>query len=150
MRCRTHKTKFLSKGAEGLVALIEFRFETAKGYLETAVKTFKQLGLEHHRLWALNLLQRVYFYLSDFNLAESVCHEVIGEWRKQGVVYWEAMNLLWLGELALERGDFSEALEYAETSAERFLETPRRDYIYRAYAIAATAAARIGDTEGAT
>ena len=57
------------------------------------------------------------------------------------------MNLLWLGELALERGDFAEALEYAETSAERFLETPRRDYVYRAYAIAATVAARMGDAE---
>ena len=67
--------------------------------------------------------------------------------RSEGVVYWEAINLLWLGELALERGDFLEALEYAETSAERFLQTPRKDYIYRAYAIAATAAARMGDTE---
>ena len=124
-----------------------FLFETAKGYLETAVKAFKQPGLEHHRIWALNLLPRVYFYLSDFNRAESICHKVIGEWQKRGVVYWEAMNLLWLGELALERSDFAEALEYAETSAERFLETPRRDYVYRVYAIAATAAAKMGDTE---
>ena len=135
------------QGREGQAALVGFRFETAKGYLETAVKTFRQLGLEHHRTWALNFLPRVYFYLNNFNLAESVCHEVIGEWHKRGVVYWEAMNLLWLGELALERGDFAEALEYAETSAERFLETPRRDYVYRAYAIAATVAARMGDAE---
>ena len=42
---------------------------------------------------------------------------------------------------------FAEALEYVETSAERFLQIPRRDYVYRAYAIAATAAARMGDTE---
>ncbi len=137
------------QGRKGQAALVGFRFETAKGYLETAVKTFRQLGLEHHRTWALNFLPRVYFYLNNFNLAESVCHEVIGEWHKRGVVYWEAMNLLWLGELALERGDFAEALEYAETSAERFFETPRRDYVYRAYAIAATAAARMGDTEAA-
>ena len=137
------------QGREGQAALVGFRFETAKGYLETAVKTFRQLGLEHHRTWALNFLPRVYFYLNNFNLAESVCHEVIGEWHKRGVVYWEAMNLLWLGELALERGDFAEALEYAETSAERFLETPRRDYVYRAYGIAATAAAKMGDTETA-
>ena len=137
------------QGREGQAALVGFRFETAKGYLETAVKAFKQLGLEHHRLWALNLLPRVYFYLDNFNRAESVCHEVIGEWQKRGVVYWEAMNLLWLGELALEHGDFAEALEYAETSAERFLKTPRRDYVYRAYAIAATATARMGNTEGA-
>lgn len=135
------------QGREGQAALVGFRFETAKGYLETAVKTFRQLGFEHHRTWALNFLPRVYFYLNNFNLAEAVCHEVIGEWHKRGVVYWEAMNLLWLGELALERGDFAEALEYAETSVERFLQTPRRDYIYRAYAIAATAAARTGDTE---
>ena len=135
------------QGREGQAALIKFRFETAKGYLETAIKTFKQSGLEHHRIWALNLLQRVYFYLGNFNRAESVCHKVIGEWQKRGVVYWEAINLLWLGELALERGDFAEALEYAETSAERFLKTPRKDYVYRAYAIAATVAARIGDTE---
>ena len=135
------------QGREGQAALVGFRFETAKGYLETAVKAFKQPGLEHHRTWALNLLPRVYFYLNNFNLAESVCHEVIGEWHKRGVVYWEAMNLLWLGELALERGNFLEALEYADTSAERFLETPRRDYVYRAYAIAATAAARMEDTE---
>ena len=64
-------------------------------------------------------------------------------------MYWEATNFLYLGELALERGDFAEALEYAETSVERFLETPRKDYIYRAYAIAATAAARMGDVETA-
>ena len=62
-------------------------------------------------------------------------------------IHWEAVNFLYLGELALERGDFSEALEYAEISSERFLQTPRRDYIYRAYAIAATATARMGDTE---
>ena len=135
------------QGREGQAALVGFRFQTAKGYLETAVKTFRQPGLEHHRLWARNLLQRIYFYLGDFNRAEAVCHEVIGEWRKRGVVYWEAVNFLWLGELALERGNFSEALEYAETSAERFLKTPRRDYVYRAYAIAATATARIGYTE---
>ena len=86
--------------------------------------------------------------MGNFNLAESVCNEAIGEWRKRGVVYWEAaMNFFILGELALERGDFAGALEYAETSAERFLETPRRDYVYRAYAIAATAAARMGDAE---
>ena len=135
------------QGREGQAALVGFRFQTAKGYLETAVKTFRQPGLEHHRLWALNLLQRVYFYLSDLNLAESVCYEVIGEWRKRGVVYWGAVNFLWLGELALERGDFAEALEYAETSVKRFLETPRRDYIYRAYAISATATAKMGDTD---
>ncbi len=135
------------QGREGQAALVGFRFETAKGYLETAVKTFRQLGLAHHRLWALNLLQRVYFYLGERDRSEGVCHEVIGEWQKRGVVYWEAVNCLYLGELALERGDFAEALEYAETSAERFLETPRKDYVYRAYAIAATAAARMRDTE---
>ena len=137
------------QGREGQAALVGFRFEIAKEYLETAVKTFRQPGLEHHRLWARNLLQRVYFYLGDLNIAESICYEVIGEWRKRGVVYWEAVNFLWLGELALERGNFLEALEYAETSAERFLETSRRDYIYRAYAIAATATARMEDTKAA-
>ena len=135
------------QGREGQAALMGFRFETAKGHLETAVKTSQQLGLEPQRIEALNLLQRVYFYLGDFNRAEAVCDEVIGEWQKRGFVYWEAMNFLWLGELALERGAFAEALEYAETSAERFLQTPRKDYIYRAYAIAATATAKIGDTE---
>ena len=135
------------QGREGQAALVEFRFEAAKRYLETAVKTFRQLGLEHQRTWALNFLPRVYFYLSDFNRAEAVCHEVIGEWQKRGVIHWEAMNFLYLGELALERDDFSGALEYAEISSERFLQTPRKDYVYRAYAIAATAAARIGDTE---
>ncbi len=137
------------QGREGQAVLVKFRFETAKGYLETAVKAFKQPSLEHHRIWALNLLPRVYFYLNNFNLAESVCHEVIGEWHKRGVVYWEAMNLLWLGELALERGDSAEALEYVETSAERFLQTSRNDYVYRAYAIAAMATARMGDDEAA-
>ena len=137
------------QGRKGQIALVEFRFETAKSYLETAVKAFKQPGLEHHRLWALNLLPRVYFYLDNFNRAESVCNEVIGEWQKRGVVYWEAVNLLWLGELALERGNFLEALKYAEISIERFLEIPQKDYIYRVYAIAATATARMEDTEAA-
>ena len=132
---------------EGQAALVEFRFEAAKAHLEAAVKTSQRLELERHRIWALNLLQRVYFYLGDLNRAEAVCNEVIGEWQKQGLAYGEAVNFLYLGELALERGNFTEALEYAETSVERFLETPRRDYIYRAYAIAATAAARMGDTE---
>ena len=137
------------QGREGQAALIEFRFKIAKGYLETAVKTSQQLGLEHHRLWARNLLQRVYFYLDDLDQAEAICYEVIGEWRKRGVIHWEAANFFYLGELALERGAFSEALEYAEISSERFLETPRRDYVYRAYAIAATAAAKMGDIETA-
>ncbi len=132
---------------EGLVALMGFQFRTTKARMEATIKTSQQLGLEHHRVWALNLLQRVYFYLGDFNRAEAVCNEVIGEWQKRGVVYWEAVNFLYLGELALERGAFSEALEYAEVSVERFLKTPRKDYIYRAYAIAATAAARMGDAE---
>ena len=144
---RDPQNKAFIQGREGQAALVGFLFETAKGHLETAVKAFKQPGLEHHRIWALNLLPRVYFYLGDFNRAESICHKVIGEWQKRGVVYWEAMNLLWLGELALERGDFAEALEYAEASAERFLKTPRKDYVYRAYAIAATATAKMGDTE---
>ena len=141
------QNKAIVQGREGLIALVGFRFEIAKAHLKAAVKTSQQLGLEHYRIRALNLFQRVYFYLGDLPRAEAVCHEVIGEWRKRGDVFWEAVNLLWLGELALERGDFVEALEYAETSAERFLETPRRDYVYRAYAIAATAAARMGDAE---
>ena len=132
---------------EGMVALVGFRFKTAKEHLKATIKISQQLGLEHHRLWALNLLQRVYFYLGNLNRAEAVCHEVISEWRKRGLLYWEAMNFLYLGELALERGDFAGALEYAETSSERFLETPRKDYVYRAYAIAATATAKMGDTE---
>ncbi|MYB57728.1 MAG: protein kinase [Gemmatimonadetes bacterium] len=137
------------QGREGQAALMGFRFEIAKGYLETAVKAFKQPGLEHHRLWALNLLPRVYFFLGNLNRAEAICYKVIGEWQKRGVVYSEAVNLLWLGELALERGDFVEALEYAEISIERFLQTPRKDYVYRAYAIAATATAGMEDTEAA-
>ena len=134
---------------EGQAALVNFRFETAKEYLEVAVKTSQQLGFEHHRIGALNSLQRVSFYLGDLTRTEAVCYEVIGEWRKQGLVYGEAVNFLYLGELALERGDFAEASEYAETSVERFLQISRRDYIYRAYAIAATATARIGDDETA-
>ncbi len=143
------QNKAIVQVREGMVALVEFRFGTAKVHLKAAVKTSQKLGLEHHRIGALNLLLRVYFYSGDLDQAEAVCHEVIGEWQKRGIVYWEAMNFLRLGELALERDGFSEALEYAETSAERFLETPRRDYVYRAYAIAATAAARMGDTETA-
>ena len=137
------------QGREGQAALMGFQFETAKAHLKATVKTSQKLGLEHYRIWALNLLQRVYFYLGDLNRAESVCYEVIGEWQKRGVIHWEAVNLLYLGELALERGDFAEVLEYAEISVEHFLQTPQRDYIYRAYAIAATAAARIGDVETA-
>ena len=141
------QNKAIVRVREGMAALVEFRFETAKVHLEATVRISQQLGLEHHRIGALNLLQRVYFFGSDLNRAEAVCHEAIGEGRKRGDAYWEAVNFLYLGELALERGDFSEALEYAKISAERFLETPRRDYVYRAYAIAATAAARMGDTE---
>ena len=132
---------------EGQTALVGFRFRTAKEHLDVAISTSQQLGLEHYRIEALNLLQRIYFYLGDFNGAEAVCYEVIGEWQKRGGVYWEAMNFLWLGEVALERGDFLQALKYAETSAERFLKIPRGDYVYRAYAIAATATARMGNTE---
>ena len=137
------------QGREGQAALIGFRFETAKAHLEAAVKTSQQLGFGHHRIGALNLLTRVYFYLGECDLAEAVCDEVIGEWQKRGVIYLEAANFLWLGELALERRDFAEALEYAKISAERFLETPRRDYVYRTYAIAATATARMGDVKTA-
>ena len=141
------ENKAIVQGREGQAALVGFRFETAKAHLEATVKTSQTLEFEHRRVWTLNFLPRVYFYLGECGLAEAVCNEVIGEWRKRGMVYWEAMNYLWLGELALERGDFLEALEYAETSSERFLETPRRDYVYRAYAIAATAATKMGDTE---
>ena len=133
--------------SEGQLALIEFRFEIARVHLEAVFRTSQQVGFRHHRIGVLNSLQRVYFYLGNFNRAEFVCHEAIGECQKRGIIYLEAVNYLYLGELALERGNFSEALEYAETSAERFLETPRRDYIYRAYAIAATATARMEDTE---
>ncbi|MDE2723378.1 MAG: protein kinase, partial [Gemmatimonadota bacterium] len=143
------QNKAFIQGREGQTALVGFRFEIAKEYLEVAVSTSHYYRLEYHRIEALNLLPRVYFYLGNLNRAEAVCHEVIGEWQKRGVVYWEAVNFLYLGELALERSDFSEALEYAEISSEQFLETPRRDYIYRAYAIAATAAAKMGDTEAA-
>ena len=129
---------------EGQAALVGFRFETAKEHLETSVKTSQQLGLEYQRIEALNLLQRAYFYLGDFNRAEAICYEVIGEWQKRGVIHWEAANFLYLGELALERGDLSQALEYVEISSERFLQISRRDYVYRAYAIAATATASHG------
>ncbi|MCE2435844.1 MAG: sigma 54-interacting transcriptional regulator, partial [Candidatus Latescibacteria bacterium] len=135
--------------SEGQLALIEFRFEIARVHLEEVFRTSQQVGFEHHRMGILNLLQRVYFYLGECDRAEAVCNEAIGEWQKRGGIYWEAASFLWLGELAMERGDFAEALEYAEISAERFLETPRKDYVYRAYAIAATATARMGDDETA-
>ena len=135
--------------SEGQLALIEFRFEIARVHLEEVLRTSQQVGFEHHRIGTLNLLARVYFYLGECDRAEAVCNEAIGEWQKRGVIYWEAANFLWLGELALERGDFAEALEYAEISLERYLETPRKDYVYRAYAIAATATAKMGDTETA-
>ena len=141
------QNKAIVQEREGMAALVGFRFETAKEHLKAAVKISQQQGLEHNSIWALNLLQRIYFYLGDFNRVEAVCNEVIGEWQKRGFVYWEAMNFLWLGEVALERGDFLQALKYAETSAERFLKIPRGDYVYRAYAIAATATARMGNTE---
>ncbi len=141
------QNKAIVRVREGMVALVAFRFETAKVHLEATVRISQQPGLEHHRIGALNLLQRVYFFRSDLNRAEAVCHEAIGEGRKRGDAYWEAVNFLYLGELALEGGDFSEALEYAKISAEQFLQTPRKDYVYRAYAIAATAAAKMGDTE---
>jgi len=141
------KNEVFIQGRKGQAALMGFQFETAKAHLKAAVKTSQKFGLGHQRIEALSLLQRIYFYLGDFNRAEAVCNEVIGEWQKRGVIHWEAANFLYLGELALERGDFAGALEYAETSAERFLQTPRKDYIYRAYAIAATAAAKMGDTE---
>ena len=57
------KNKAIVQRRKGLVALVEFRFETAKEYLEATVKTSQKLGLEHSRIWALNFLQRVYFYL---------------------------------------------------------------------------------------
>ena len=47
---------------KGMVALVGFRFETAKEHLEASVRTSQQLGLENYRIRALNLLQRVYFY----------------------------------------------------------------------------------------
>ena len=140
------KNKVFIQEREGQAALMGFLFETAKEHLKAAVKTSQQPGLEYHRIWVINLLPRVYFYIGNLNRAEDVCSEVIGEWQKRGFVYWEAVNFLYLGELALERGNFAEALEYAETSVERFLATPRKDYVYRAYAIAATATARMGDT----
>ena len=49
------------QGREGQAALMGFRFETAKEHLEASVKTSHKFGFEHHRIWALNLLQRVYF-----------------------------------------------------------------------------------------
>ncbi len=141
------QNKAIVQVRKGMVALVEFRFKTARAHVEAAISTSQQPGLEHYRIGALHLLPRIYFYLGDLDQAEAICYEVIGEWQKRGVVYWEAANFLCLGELALERGDFAEALEYAEISAERFLETSRRDYIYRAYATAAMAAAKMGDTE---
>ncbi|MDE2701420.1 MAG: GAF domain-containing protein, partial [Gemmatimonadota bacterium] len=144
---KKEQNKAIVQGREGLVALIGFRFETAKAHLESAVKTSEQLGLEYYRIWAFNLLPRVYFYLGDLIRAESVCYQAISDWQKRGIIYLEAVNFLYLGELALERGDFSEALEYAEISVEHFFQTPQKDYVYRAYAIAATATARMGDTE---
>ncbi len=135
--------------SKGQLALIEFRFEIARVHLEEVLRTSQQVGFEHHRIGTLNLLQRIYFYLGECDRAEAVCNENIGECQKRGIIYWEAANFLWLGELALERGDFAEALESAEISVEQFLQTPRKDYVYRAYAIAATTAAKMGDTETA-
>ena len=146
---KKEQNKAIVQGREGLVALIGFRFEIARVHLEEVLRTSQQVEFEHHRIGTLNLLARVYFYLGERDLAEAICHEVIGEWQKRGVVYWESVNLLRLGEMALERGDFAEALEYSEVSIERFLETSRRDYVYCAYAIAATAAASMGNTKTA-
>lgn len=68
------QNKAIVQWREGQAALMGFRFEIAKGYLETSVKSLKQPGLEHQRIEALNLLSRVYFYVGDFNRAEAVCN----------------------------------------------------------------------------
>ena len=44
------------KGREGQAALMRFQFETAKEYMEAAVRASQQPGLEYHRIWALNSL----------------------------------------------------------------------------------------------
>ena len=46
---------------EGQAALMGFQFETAKEHLKASVRASQQLGLEYHRIWALNSLPRVYF-----------------------------------------------------------------------------------------
>ena len=68
---REEENKAIVQRRKGLVALVEFRFETAKEYLKATVRTSQQLGLEHHRIWALNLLSRIYFYLGEGDLSGS-------------------------------------------------------------------------------
>ena len=105
---RTHKTKAIVQGREGLIALVGFRFETAKG------RIWKATGKEYLNNLDLNIIafghsiyskEFIFIWVNSI-VQKPFVNEVSGEWQKRGVVYWEAMNFLWLGELALERDDF--------------------------------------------
>ena len=78
-----------------------FRFEIAKGHLETAVKTsLSNLGLNTSALWALNFLPRVYFYLGDFNRAgiRFVTKSLVSG-RSEGLCTGEAVNFSLVGRI---------------------------------------------------
>jgi len=92
-----------------------------------------------------------YLYKNDFESAEEYFNEVISQYQQHRVGWWrvETRILLGRGEIALAKGDYPQALKFAEDSLAISQKADARKYVAKGLKLKAEVLAKIGNIEEA-
>ena len=123
------------------------QIERARTLLESSLKLLDREGDRFYRHTCIFLLGRIYNWLGGFERAEELFLELQEFWSRRGSKFAEAGAYLYMGRIALERGDFASA-EAQAREAERLLsDNVRPDELCSACALLAEVMAETGRVE---
>ena len=130
-------------------AEISHKTERAKTVLESSLNLLDREGDHFHRYTSMYLLGRIDIRLGDFDRAERIFQELCDYWSRSGTKTACGVSRLYLGSIALERGDAAGA-EAHSRAAERLLsDGGSHNEVYRACALLAESLAETGRADEA-
>lgn len=135
---------FLSFSAE-----ILYQTERAKSFLESSLSLLDRERDRFHRFTCIYLLGRIDIRLGNFDRAEQIFQELRDFWCRSGTKSSEAVARLYLGKIALERGDAAGAEAHARASHRLLSDGGRQNEMYRACALLAETLAETGRVDEA-
>ncbi len=125
---------------------ITYQIDNAKDFLESSLNLLDKEGDKVWRFSCLYLLARIDIRVGNLDRAERIMQELRDFWSRCGTGSSEAVARLYLGRIALERGDTVSAEEHARAAHRLLSDGGPRDqiYKYRACALLAETLAETG------
>ena len=130
-------------------AQFTYRNERSKKLLESSLDILEGDGDRAFRHNCLSLLGRVENRLGNFDRAEEIFLGIKDFWAKRGSKLTEAESYLYLGRIALERGDTEAAEGYARDAEQLMSGSRVADEMCRAHSLLAETLAETGRVEEA-